>query len=267
MPNKHNERTRTFAFILYPEEDKLHKFIFDYYSTREACVWITHDRDIWTDSDFQEGKCTADEVGTLKKKHMHFLVRFDNPRSTVQFQNDCTFVVPADDVPAEPVTTESEGEVPAEPEQEQNTDTPKFKKRTIHFEVITSYESMIKYFIHDTIQCVYQKKTRYNVDELQGDRDLIYKALHYEYPFIDDVYGQLVDIILSNNMQYHQFVQFIVGNFRTDTLESKCFHKYQYDFRAICESLRWDNYHKLSPLKKKALVDDIKTEFKSDDIE
>lgn len=268
MPNKHLQRSRTFAFILYPDEDKLHKFIFDYYSTRETCVWITHDRDLWTDNDLQLGKCTAEEVGTLKKKHIHFLIRFKNPRSVPQFQSDCTFVVSPEDVQALEadlsVDTSEVSEQTDKSELDKTDEPKKSNSRTIHFEVVTSYESMIRYFIHDTIQCVYEHKTKYDVSDLQGDRALIYSALNYEYPFIQDVFSQHVDTILSNNLQFHQFVQYVLGNFPTGSVESQCFYKYQSNFRAICESLRWDNYYKLSLAKKRAVIDDIKSEFQTD---
>lgn len=64
----------------------------------------------------------------------------------------------------------------------------------------------------------------------------------------------------------YQFVQRIIGTYPLGSPESQTFYKYKWDFRSICESLRWDNYNKLSMTKKKALISDIKAEFKSDDI-
>lgn len=259
MPNKHLQRSRCFAFVLYPDEDKLHKFIFDYYTSRESCVWITHDRDFWTETDLQLNNCTADEVGTLKKKHMHFLVRLKNPRSVVQFQNDCTFDVPISELESNSVVESQQKDL-----QEEKEDLPKSNKRTIHFEVVTSYESMIRYFLHDTVQAIFSKKVPYDVTELQGDKFLIYNAVSYKYPFFDDVFAQFVDLILTDHLQYHEFVQYVVGRFPTGSIESQVFYKYLYHFRGICESVRWDDYHKFSLSKKKKTIEDIKSELESD---
>lgn len=245
--NHHLQRSRTFAFVLYPREDNLHLFLCDYYSSRESCVWIEHNRDIFTQSDFNNGKCSKEDIGTLKKPHTHFLVRFKNPRSVAQMQKDCTFNVEPESV----LLTDF------------NNPANDFEKvRSIYFQPVTDYSSMIRYFIHDTVDCVYQQKAKYDITELHGDKDLIYQALNYLCPVSTDVYSCLLDIILTEHMAYHTFVQYICSHFPADSLEFQVFLKNKYDFNHICDSLmRWGNYNGCSNRKKKAVINDIKDEY------
>ena len=78
---------RCFVFVLYPESQRS---AIEYAQVNFPCAWCLHDKDTYTqdsvvkwlshNQDKQASDCPF-AVGDLKKPHIHFLVKFSNPRS------------------------------------------------------------------------------------------------------------------------------------------------------------------------------------------
>lgn len=68
------KKSRTFACVLYPEDEEQMK-ILEYIKINFEYAYILHNEDVW-EEDTEEHK-----VGELKKEHYHVLVYFKNARS------------------------------------------------------------------------------------------------------------------------------------------------------------------------------------------
>lgn len=67
MKNVKNERSLYWCLVLYPEEDLSHKKAIEYIENHYSYASIIHDNDL-------------NEDGTLKKSHVHIVLRFSNYR-------------------------------------------------------------------------------------------------------------------------------------------------------------------------------------------
>lgn len=71
------KKYRTVRLLLYAHEDPAHIFAMKkLVENGFSFVAIDHDKDIYTEED----NCKPEQVGTIKKKHTHVVVRFGGPR-------------------------------------------------------------------------------------------------------------------------------------------------------------------------------------------
>lgn len=71
------KKYRTVRLLLYAHEDPAHIFAMKkLVENGYSFVAIDHDKDIYTEED----NCKPEQVGTIKKKHTHVVVRFGGPR-------------------------------------------------------------------------------------------------------------------------------------------------------------------------------------------
>lgn len=132
------QKGNNFAVILY-EDCAEHMEMLKYLTTRPRyeCVWIKHDRDIWTvdDEEVINGDYNA---GDKKKPHYHIMWKL----------RDCT-------------TAQAQQKF--------------FGTWVNHVEMISSASSYVAYMLHDTPDSM--KKVSYCMDELKGSSRLIKRCL------------------------------------------------------------------------------------------
>lgn len=138
-----------FACILYPDEDSNHKAFMSYleknrviypkyvYIDHYKDVYVQYDVDHWDEDHPDE---SPPEVGSLKKRHIHFLFKRKNacPASTVQNYFSCW---------------------------------------VHHVEAVRDFESYVQYMLHNDPHSISRGKPTYHADELRGDSDMIREAI------------------------------------------------------------------------------------------
>lgn len=86
MANRHNQRSRSFAMILY-EEDESHMQVLDkIVNDGYFYAFIRHDCDVY-DTDIFENNLVIHHIGDIKKPHYHVLLDFPNPRSVSKLKD------------------------------------------------------------------------------------------------------------------------------------------------------------------------------------
>lgn len=123
-PENSTQRGVAFGAVIYPNEDIRHQNLLDYLNRNDTMfkiVYIVHDKDV-------------EEDGTIKKSHVHLMVKVKKAQRLSSFYNF-------------------------------------FKVWVDHWEVISSPDSYIMYMLHNTPDSM--SKHQYDVNELQGDRKII----------------------------------------------------------------------------------------------
>lgn len=88
MGSRNIDRSRSFAFELYPEDDK-HCDILDYIISYFDYAYILHDKDKFDDDIIDtETKEILHKAGDLKKPHWHVIICFKNPRSVKSIKDE-----------------------------------------------------------------------------------------------------------------------------------------------------------------------------------
>lgn len=131
-------RGNNFAVILY-EDCAEHMEMLKYLTTRQRyeCVWIKHDKDVWTAEDEEVLNGTYSS-GDSKKAHYHIMWKVRDS-STASAQQKF------------------------------------FRTWVNHVELISSASSYVAYMLHDTPDSMH--KTPYSMEELQGSSRLIKRCL------------------------------------------------------------------------------------------
>lgn len=76
--NNKPSRYRTFNIVAY-ESDTFQSFFENVKKLDFACIY--HDKDVYTNEDFEKEKISQSQVGQLKKPHYHYVIHFKNARS------------------------------------------------------------------------------------------------------------------------------------------------------------------------------------------
>lgn len=133
-------RSRTFCMILYPDCD-LHCKLLGMFERRPSLyrpVYILHDRDFWTQSEYDhylkehEGDTPNWSVGDHKKCHYHVMVTLHSASTSSGFAKFC---------------------------------------HLDHVEIVGNIQCYLAYMIHDTPDS--WDKFQYSVDDLKGDSKTI----------------------------------------------------------------------------------------------
>lgn len=194
-------RSRTFGFVLYPEEDRRHEFMLNYVMQNNLCVYITHDKDIYTRFDVEENEKKDNPnpdivAGVIKKSHVHLIIRFDNPRSLSSVQNEYAHYV-------------------------------------AYCEAISDYKAYIRYMLHVDINSLYEGKTTYGYNELKGSDTIISEAFAVDKKHEEmDKFTYLCNLIRDNNWSYSKLTQFVCEKDETELWDM--FRKNSYHFRNLC---------------------------------
>lgn len=169
VPNRQavwrRNRASWFACILYPDEDSNHKAFMSYLEKNRVLypkfIYIDHYKDIYVQYDLDHWEEnhkdeSPPDLGSLKKRHIHFLFKRKNacPESTVQNYFSCWIH---------------------------------------HVEAVRDYESYVQYMLHNDPSSISRGKPSYHADELRGDLDMIQEAIIQNAKSV--LFDQLLDII------------------------------------------------------------------------
>lgn len=207
--NSSRIRSRAFAIVLYPDDDK-HKYLLDWLSAFRKVVYILHDKDRYLKSDVDGVKVTDDMVGSLKKAHYHVVIYYDNARSLKSVQKEFTDFY------------------------NYGTD----RTSNFYVESISDIRSYIEYLTHTDLKSQYLGKAMYLRSSLMGDPELISSSLDIGLDD-KDILNVLIKKVVSTHMPFWQLAQWVLSP-DTDRVFYRCFLSYQYLFRNICYDLGFD---------------------------
>ena len=187
-------RYRCFGFILYPLEDEKHAFLLKWVIDNERCVFINHNRDVYTEDVF-DNDTVVHCKGELKKEHTHLLIYFSEPKTLESIQKV-------------------------------------YNKFVSYIEPISSVFAQIRYFTHTDLESVYSGKTLYRIDELNGDTDLISKAFGIKKD-CHSVMREMFTFAAKNKMSFARLAQYVVS-VDCPIEWRDYFFKHQYVFKCVC---------------------------------
>ncbi len=195
MNEKSNPRSRNWAMILYPDDDK-HVFLLSYFPNYYRCTWILHDKDVYTEKS-KSVLSGEHKAGELKKAHYHFVIQFDNPRYLSGVKEMLS----------------------------------QFTGENFHVEPVSSLAGYLLYFTHEDLKSVYEGKTIYPKDEIKGSTSLISEREEMRIDSLEAL-QILLNMILLNHWSFSDTMEFLCSNPKSSLWSAM--KSYQHIITRVC---------------------------------